>query len=137
MARETAPGLTAGEGRRFALTLAGAFAFIAFFARWRGHETISTASQVLSATLLIAALTIPRRLGPVEKAWSRLGVLLSRVTSPVFLGVVYFAVFTPAGWLRRVAGRNSIAHRAIEGSYWKTREPADAAGRRVRMERQF
>ncbi|MBA3656184.1 MAG: hypothetical protein H0W69_02395 [Gemmatimonadaceae bacterium] len=137
MAEAASHRLTAGEGRRFALTLAAAFALIGLITGWRGRETFSRATLLISSILLIAAITVPRRLGPVERAWTRFGEALSRITSPIFLGVVYFAVFASVGALRKMLGRNSIAHRAVENSYWKTREPIDADSRRLRMERQF
>jgi hypothetical protein len=43
---------------------------------------------------------------------------ISRVTTPVFLGVVYFAVMMPIGIVMRAVGRNPIRHHPREGSYW-------------------
>jgi hypothetical protein len=55
--------------------------------------------------------------------------LLSRVTTPLFMGVVYFAVVTPTGVLMRLFGRNPVVHKAAQGTYWVRRsahaDPAD------------
>jgi hypothetical protein len=137
MARVAEAGLTKAEGRRFAFTLAIAFAVIALAAQWRGRDRIALDAWVLSALLLAAGLFVPTRLRPVERAWMNFGAALARITSPLFLGVVYFVVFTPAGWIRRVFGGNPIAHHAVENSYWKIRPPRGAEERRRGMERQF
>jgi hypothetical protein len=137
MAQVTSSGLTRAAGRRFALTLAGAFAVLAGVAYWRGRERIAAAGWILSAVLLLAALTIPDRLGPVERAWTRLGAAMSRITSPVFLGIIYFVVFTPAGFIRRTFGKNPIKHEPDAGSYWKVRSETPSDIRRRGMERQF
>ena len=129
--------MTRSEGRRFAFTLAAAFAVIALLANWRDRESVARGAWILSSLLLIAGIAIPTRLGPIEKAWMKFGLLLSKITSPLFLGVVYFVVFTPVGWIRRMAGRNSVTHTAVEGSYWKAKKAVDAETRRVGMERQF
>lgn len=137
MARISQAGLTRAEGRKFAFTLAAAFAVIALAAHWRGRDRIALGAWILSALLLAAGLTVPGRLGPVERVWMKFGAALARITSPLFLGVVYFVVFTPAGWIRRVFGGNPISHQPLENSYWKIRQPLSAEERRRAMERQF
>ena len=137
MAQNPDVGLKRKEGRKFALTLAIAFAVIAAAAHWRGRDRLSAGAWALSVALLLSALLIPARLGPVERAWMKFGAALSRITSPIFLGVVYFVVFTPAGWLRRLFGSNPIMHKPVDNSYWKIRQPVSAEDRRRAMERQF
>jgi hypothetical protein len=137
MAENAAGRLTAAEGRRFALTLSCAFAVLAAFAQWRGRDRVAAVAATLSALFLIAALTAPSHLGPVERAWTKLGAAMSKITSPVFLGIIYFVVFTPAGLIRRLVGKNPIVHTPSSDSYWKVREPVDPEIRRRSMERQF
>lgn len=129
--------MTRSEGRRFALTLAAAFAVIALLANWRDRENVVRGAWILGSLLLIAGIAIPTRLGPIERAWMKFGLFLSKITSPLFLGVVYFVVFTPVGWIRRMFGRNSVAHTAVQGGYWKAKKEVDAETRRAGMERQF
>jgi hypothetical protein len=77
---------------------------------------------------------LPAQLGPVHRAWMGLAHLLSRVTTPIFMSVVYFVVITPVGLLKRLFGRNPMKAALANGSYWVPRE-ADAM--RGDMERQF
>ena len=67
---------------------------------------------------------IPGELGPVNRAWMGLAELISKVTTPIFMGVVYFVVLMPVGLLMRLFGRNPIKHTAVSGSYWASRTEA-------------
>lgn len=137
MANGNSDRLTAKEGRRFALTLASAFAVIALVANWRNRESVLVGGALTSSILLLLALTIPSRLGPLQRAWDKFGLLLSRITSPIFLGVVYFIVITPVGVLRRILGKNSLHRPPVDGSYWKERAQPDTLLSQKQMERQF
>jgi hypothetical protein len=109
---------TAKQGRRFALTLAVAFALIAAFTFWRSREGIATVSAAITAILLAAGITIPSRLEPIERGWMKFAALLSRVTTPIFMGIMYFLVLTPAGVIRRTFGRDPLDRPLADGSYW-------------------
>ena len=62
-----------------------------------------------------------------------MALAISRVTTPVFLGIVYFAVLTPIGMLRRALGHRSLEHQPEKGGYWVVRrEP-----RHSDLKRQF
>ena len=78
----------------------------------------------VGSLLMTAGLLLPGHLGPIYRAWMGFGLLLSRVTTPIFMAVVYFGVIAPVGLLMRLLGRNPIRHRPIEGSYWAARDGA-------------
>ena len=127
--------LTAREGRRFGLTVGGAFLVLAGITWWRGHETAMVVMGTLGSVLALAGLVVPTHLGPVERAWMRLAHLISRVTTPVVMAVMYFVVLTPAGLLRRAFGGNPLSHAETEAGFWKVR-PANRR-RTGSLERQF
>jgi len=110
--------LTPREGRRFALPVGGVFVVLAALSLWRGHYWPPRVLAGLGAALLLAGLLIPGRLGPVYRAWMGLARALSKVTTPIFLGVVYFGVMMPIGLVRRLMGKNPLRHRAENDSYW-------------------
>lgn len=125
------------KGRRFALTLAAAFAVLAIISWWRGREWVPVVPGVLAAVLGAAAIVAPSRLGPIERGWMALAHAISKVTTPIFMGIVYFVVLTPTGFLRRAFGGNPLAHKPDDGSYWIARPPMALTDRQRRMERQF
>ncbi len=134
-----APGrLTRKAGMRFAFTLAGGFLVIAGLAWWRGGSLLPTLLASTGIALLLAGMIVPTQLAPVERAWMRFGELLSRVTAPIFLSIVYFLVLTPVALIRRGLGRNTLSRSRTAESYWFRRDdPGTAEDRRLRMERQF
>lgn len=126
--------ITAAEGRRFALTLAVAFGLLGALLHWRGLVMTGLVLAGVAAAFLLGAALAPTRLGPVQRAWMGFALLLSRVTTPVFMGIVYFLVVTPIGLVMRVLGKNPMRPRTGRTSYWV---PRSETGGRGGMQNQF
>ena len=122
---------TAAAGRKFGLTVGAAFAVLAAISWWRGHPTTVTVLGSLSGALILAALVMPAQLRVVERGWMKIAHALSRVTTPIFMGVVYFLVLTPVGLLRRRLGGNALKHRPGVHGFWfdRTTTPPGALER--------
>ena len=133
MATRVPARLTAAQGRRFGFTVGGAFVAIGALLLWRGRTIGAPVAFGIGTLLIAAALTGPTRLGPVERGWMRLAHLISRVTTPIFMGIVYFVVMMPIGFVRRRMGSPIVA--ASGGSRWEAHTPDDIAAER--MEHQF
>jgi hypothetical protein len=127
--------LTPTEGRKFAFPVGIAFGVLAGIVTWRGHSTLAVVFASLSGLLLLAGLIMPGKLGPVYRAWMGFALAISKVTTPIFMGVVYFLVIAPIGLLMRVFGRNPVRHQPTDGSYFVLR--AAGASRRSDLNRQF
>jgi len=127
--------LTPREGRNFGWTVGAAFLALSGLLWWRGKHSAALVFLALGAVLVLAGLVAPARLGPIQRAWMGFARLLSLVTTPIFMGIVYFLVLTPTGWLMRLFGRNPIRRTPSEGSFWIRRPTGD--GQRGRMEHQF
>src|SRR5439155_5895139 len=108
------------------------FGSIAF---WRGKHRTAAVLLTLGGLLVVTALVAPTALGPVERAWMGLAGAISKVTTPIFMAVVYFLVILPIGLVRRLTGSSPIVPRGRAASRWEAHEPATADGER--MERQF
>lgn len=122
--------------RSFGVVFTVVFALIGLFPLLGGGELRLWALGVAGAFLL-AALVVPRVLAPLNRLWFRFGMLLHRVVSPLVMGIVYFAVFTPLGALMRALGKRPLAlsfDRSAE-SYWIVRESAEPPSET--MKRQF
>ncbi len=126
--------LTRAQGRKFGLSVGGAFLVIAallYF--WRHRETGAAIAGALGGVLVLAALAVPTLLGPVERAWMGLATLISKVTTPIFMGVVFFVVLTPIGLIMRLVGRRPMVHAERDGGFWI--DPV--SGGRSDMDHQF
>lgn len=74
---------------------------------------------------LAVALVAPAVLKPLNRLWTRLGLLLHRVMSPVVLGFMFFVVITPLGLAMRVFRKRPLKlHFERDArSYWIERRP--------------
>jgi len=114
-------GLTPAEGRKFGLTVGAAFAVLAGISWWRDHLLVSQIFSGVAVVLILAGLVIPGKLGPVHRGWMGFAHMISKVTTPIFLAIVFFVVIAPIGLLMRVFGRNPLRHEPEEGSLWLAR----------------
>jgi hypothetical protein len=116
--------LSPPEGRRFAFTLMAAFAVVAALLWRRELRTPALVAGGIALAFALAGLVLPGKLGPVHRAWMGLAHAISKVTTPIFMGVVYFLVITPIGIVRRAVGGNPLrAHRGESGWVDRQGEP--------------
>jgi hypothetical protein len=135
MAERIPARLTAAAGRRFGLTVGGAFLLLAGVMWWRDHAALMSIFGAIGGLLAAAGLAIPTRLGPVERGWMALAHAISKVTTPIIMGVMYLLVLFPVGVARRTLGGNPLTHAEQRNSFWRPR-PAEAR-RSASMRRQF
>jgi hypothetical protein len=112
-----------------------AFLALSALVWWRGHAKAAAVLSVLGGVLVMGGVVIPGHLGPVYHTWMKLALLLSKITTPVFMGIVYFVVITPVGLIMRALKRNPLRRSTTQGTYWVVRPPG--VGRRSDIERQF
>jgi hypothetical protein len=123
LAQRSPARLTPHEGRKFALTLAVAFGVLALVAWWRQSPRALLVFGVLAEAFVLGGLLMPGKLGPVYRLWMAFAHALSRITTPIFMAIVYFLVITPIAVIRRILGGNPLrAHRGATG--WVDRQQA-------------
>jgi len=115
--------LTAREGRKFGLTVGIAFLVLAGLSLWRGHDRAPLILGGLGLLLALAGLLVPSHLGPVFRAWMGVAHALSRITTPIFMGLVYFVVLTPTGLLMRLFGKRPLRARPNGEGFWAAHDP--------------
>jgi hypothetical protein len=140
MAERVPARLSAAQGRKFGLTVGAAFVGIAFLLYfWRHAVIVPRVFGALGALLIAGGLLVPNRMAPVERAWMKLAHLISRVTTPILMGVIYFVVLSPVGIFRRMLGKNALVRKEGEsslsaGGFWFVREDGRT---RSNLTRQF
>jgi predicted membrane metal-binding protein len=80
----------------------------------------------IAIAFAIVALLRPQLLYQLNRAWLALGRLLHKIVSPLVMGVIFFAIVTPTGWIMRLNGKDllSLKRRPDQKSYWIRPEPA-------------
>jgi hypothetical protein len=77
--------------------------------KWKGLLFGAMALHVLN-------MTLPQMFRPIAVVWLGLSDLLGTVVSKILLSIVFFAVVTPIGILRRLFGKDSLKLRAFKAS---------------------
>jgi saxitoxin biosynthesis operon SxtJ-like protein len=119
--------------RSFGLVFAGFFALLAGYNGWH-HRGSWPLWLAIAAVFLVLALARPQVLAPLNRIWTRLGLLLGRIVSPIVLALMYFLVVTPIGMLMRWLGKDPLRLRGDPAaqSYWIVREPPGPPGETMR-----
>ena len=65
----------------------------------------------IAGLLAIWALVAPESLRTVYRLWMRFGLLLSRITTPIVIGLIFFLMVTPMAFIMRVTGRDPMERR--------------------------
>jgi hypothetical protein len=127
--------LSSAEGRRFGLVVGTAFLLLGAMCFWRGRIEPARLFGAVGGTLLLLGALLPTVLLPVQRAWMSMALAISKVTTPLLLGVMYFGVITPVGLARRLLGRDPLKAPASNRSLWVDRH--SEARQQANMERQF
>ena len=77
--------------RDFGLVTGAIFvALFGLFFPWLLELNIPTWPWVLGSILAVWGLAAPATLRPLYRAWMKLGLMLSKITTPIVLGIVFF-----------------------------------------------
>jgi hypothetical protein len=117
----SAAGLKNKRYRNFGLKLGGTLVLVGGVFWWRNHVILPAIFWAASFALIVAAVALPHRLGPVERWWMQLGHWIGRFTTPIMTAFVFFGLLTTAGFVLRLFGANPLKARG-SGSLWIARE---------------
>src|SRR6476620_10755815 len=111
--------------RAFGLIVGGVLTAIGLTPLIKGNTPRWSAVGV-GFVLFFLALIKPSLLHRPNLLWTRLGLLLHRLVSPIVMGAMFYLVFTPIGLLFRLLGKDPLRLRLDRGaaSYWIHRDPA-------------
>jgi hypothetical protein len=116
--------LQSSSDRSFGFVFAAVFLIIALYPLLHAAGIRIWAVVVSGLFLLLAAL-VPQVLAPANRLWTKFGLLLHNIVSPIALGILFFIVVTPTGLLMRLFGKDPLRLRfdPAAGSYWIKRDP--------------
>jgi len=116
--------LKTSSDRFFGLLFFVVFLLIALLPLLKGKPPHLVLLGIAMAFLAIA-LIVPRWLAPLNRLWMKFGELLHHIVSPIILGIMFFGVITPVGWLMRLMGKDLLRTKFDRDatSYWIPREP--------------
>src|SRR3954451_23039823 len=103
----------AASNKRFGL-IVGGIALAFGCVRAYLHGQVGIVAGLLGGVglvLIVAALIKPDILEGPNRAWGRLGLLLHKVTNPLFLGAMYVGAIVPTGLAMRLFGVEPMGDR--------------------------
>ena len=77
-------------------------------------------SAVISIVFLILGLMNSKLLTPLNRLWFKFGMFLGAIVAPVVMGIIFFLVVTPTGFLMRMMGKDLLRRKYDKSnkSYW-------------------
>lgn len=136
MVTHSIPELDRKGLRHFGLTTGGIVAgLFGIVVPWLIGRSWPLWPWVVFAVLGALALIAPMALNVIYKVWMRFGLLASRVTTPLILGIVFFLVITPVGIVRQMMKRDAL-HRYFDAKATTYRTPSTQAPNQ-QLERPF
>lgn len=84
---------------------------------------------VVAISFFTLAIVVPRVLAPLNRLWTRVGLVLHGIVSPIALGVLFFGMITPMAIIMRMAGKDPLLRKFDRGSasYWIRRDQSITA----------
>lgn len=124
-----------GSERSFGIVFAVVFAIIAFWPVLFHGGSVRLWALAVAAVFLVVAFAAPQVLKPLNRLWFLFGLLLSKIISPIVMGIIFFVTVTPIGLIRRMKNPDPLnqAFDADAPSYWITRD----ASAQTTMKKQF
>ena len=116
--------VTVGSDRSFGIVFTIFFLLVALLVYLKGLHSFwpwLTASVVF----LVISLLRPTLFHPLNLIWFKFGLILHSVINPIVLGLMFYVVFTPMGFLMRTLNKRPLNLQFDPSlqSYWIVRKP--------------
>lgn len=91
----------------------------------------------VAGIFLVVSIFYPAALAPLNRLWTKFGLLLHRIVNPFVMGLIFFLVVTPIALIMRAVGKRPLQTTIDYNvtSYWIRRNPPGPAPES--MKRQF
>tara|TARA_Y100000817_G_scaffold308395_1_gene296086 strand:+ start:972 stop:1355 length:384 start_codon:yes stop_codon:yes gene_type:complete len=121
-----------GTNKGFGIVFFIVFFLISIYPLIYGKKLIIW-SLIISFVFLVLALFKPGLLAPLNKLWFRFGILLGKVISPLLMGIIFFFMVTPIGFLMKILKKDLLNLKFNrDKSYW-----IENKGPKSKMKNQF
>src|SRR5687768_12009755 len=94
--------------RSFGRVFAAFFLILTLSQGYKGHWNYAAGFLAAAIVFLLFSIFRPQALGPLSRLWTKFGLLLHKIVSPVVLAIMYFVVITPFGIVMRLFGKDAV-----------------------------
>lgn len=128
--------VTEVQARKTALVVATVLVAISLWNLYRGRPVVVALFSVAALALVIIGLVLPSLARRFHVLWMKVATALGYVNSRFLLGLMFYGIFTPYGFISRLVGRDPLRRRGGRcESYWTERK--SSRQRREQFERLF
>ena len=121
-----------GSNKSFGIVFFVVFLLISLYPLLN-NESIRIWSLVISIIFLILGILDSKILSPLNKIWFKFGIFLGKIISPIVMGIIFFLVVTPTGFIMRLLGKDVLNLKYSDHkSYW-----IEKTGPKSKMKNQF
>ena len=119
--------MVVGSDRTFGWVMAAALALLTLFNGWHSGR-LWPWTLALAAAFAVMTVIRPAALHPLNRVWTKLGLLLHKIANPVLMGLIFYGTVLPTGLVMRWSGKDPLRLKRDEGteSYWIRRTPGPA-----------
>ena len=118
-----------GSNKSFGIVFFVVFLIISIYPML-GGDSLRVWSLVISIILCFSNSKI---LSPLNKLWFKFGIFLGKIISPIIMGIIFFFVVTPIGYLMRLFKKDVLSLKFNGNkSYW-----VEKNGPKSKMKNQF
>jgi hypothetical protein len=112
------------SNRSFGLVIGAALLIVGFWPLVHS-EAVRLWALIPGACFVLLALVRPQSLTRLNRWWTRLGIMLGNVVSPVALAIVYYLAIVPTGLIMRWLGKDTMGLHfdSSAPTYWIVRDP--------------
>ena len=91
-------------------------------------------SLIISAIFLFLGLINSKLLTPLNKAWFIFGIFLGKIVSPFIMGIIFFLVVTPIGFIMKILDKDLLQLKFNKNvqTYW-----IEKSDQKSKMKNQF
>ena len=120
------------SNRSFGIVFFVVFLLIALYPLINNQE-LRLWSLAVSLIFLILGLLNSKILAPLNKLWFKFGIFIGKIIAPLIMGIIFFLVVTPIGFLMRLFGKDVLNLKYNKNkSYWIEKD-----GPKSKMKNQF
>ena len=121
-----------GSNRGFGIVFFVVFVLIGLYPLAYSGE-IRIWAIIISLIFLVLGFFNSKILTPLNKIWFKFGIFLGKIISPVIMGIIFFLVVTPIGFIMRLLGKDVLNLKYNKNkSYW-----IEKNGPKSKMKNQF
>jgi hypothetical protein len=117
--------LETSSDRSFGLVIFAALSSYGLLPLLSASRSVRVWALVAALPFLLLALAAPKLLAPLNRVWTKLGLLMGRIVNPIVMALLFFSTITPIGLLMRAMGKDPL-RRGFDkrsASYWIERRP--------------